>query len=203
MKQSGETWIDARGQKVPAKYINNHQKLDEKTAHALIREAKILSDKIDKFKDKAFKKVMDSYNCKIAEHGINGREFKGNHTVYSFDQELKISLQISEGVIFDDALIGEAQDKFQQYVVNKLRDDQADLGKLILSAFEKSGGQFDPKKVLALHKFRSVIKDKLFQEALDLLDQSTMQSGSRQYMQFFEKDKKGEYQRILLNFAAL
>jgi len=207
MKQTGskptDHWIDEKGQKVPFAYINKSVIFDERKIHQIMKRAYKLSKELAKLKSDAIKLCEESNNVKRKEHNLKSEKLTGGYNITAFDNSLKIELQKQEGIIFDEMLILEAKNKLTEYVQNSLTDKQHHIGKILLSAFEKKGGKLDPKRILALNKYRSEIKDKLFQEALSLIDDASKAADSKRYVRFYEKNGDGEFKNVNLNFSSV
>jgi hypothetical protein len=74
---------------------------------------------------------------------------------------------------------------------------------LVDTAFSNSKGALDAKKVLSLLKHRTKIKNVLFQEALNLIEESIRRPDSKTYYRVWTKDEDGKYKNIDLNFSSI
>ena len=72
-----------------------------------------------------------------------------------------------------------------------------------MSAFATEKGKLDAKKVMGLLKFRSKEKNKNFQKALDLLEDSIRRPQSKQYFHVAVRNEEGGYDNIDLNFSSV
>ena len=203
MRQIGNTWVDNKGEPVNKRHVSKYKQNDDRAANALATKAKALSDKLLAFKKQAFAEAIKSHTIKVTEHGINGKPIAGNLTLFVFDGSVKIELRVSEGIYFDEVLIDEAKSRFKAFIKKNLKEEQSAIGDLILGAFDKTDGKLDPKRILHLHRFRNTIKDKEFHSALDLVDQSTQPTDSKQYMRFWVRNDEGEFEAINLNFSSI
>jgi len=207
-KQNTKTWTDEKGNQVPAQYVPTYDKKKTYAARKLSKEARQLQERIMKFKNR-FQQVVDElYSEFIERFDIDQTTRKGNFTFTSFDGNIKVEVDVNELIRFEDDKVQAAHAKLQDFK-NRLtiNDEQEFIIQIINRAFETSNGQLDARKVLDLTKYRKTIKGKensrLYNEAMDLLEQSITRPDSKRYMRIYEKDKDGKYQPIVLNFSAL
>ena len=201
-KVNQEEWIDETGKKVPVKYISIGTRMKERNASMLLRESKRINSNLKKFKKQmtdlcqaVLKKALEEYKAKTAG--------KGNFTWFNFDRSIKIEVSISDRIAFDDVAIKVAKDKLDEFLGENLDSKTEFVKDLVMDAFSTSHGKIDADKVMSLTKYRSKIKHKLFQEALEVLEQGIRRPGSRTYFRIWEQDKDGKYKLIDLNFSSI
>jgi len=206
-KQNTKTWTDEQGNQVPTRYLTKYDKVRHKRAQQLAKEAKSLQQRMVKFKDWFDQLAEEVYKTFLENYGLDRNDRKGNFTFMSFDGQIKVEVDVNQLIRFDDNLIQAAHAKLKEFLNNALGDQEEFMSELINNAFETSSGQLDAKRVLHLTKYRQKIKGKenhrLYNEAMDLLEQSITRPDSKRYMRIYEKDKDGKYQPIVLNFSAL
>ena len=201
-KVNQESWIDETGKQVPVKYISITSRLKERNAATLLRESKRINKSLKVFKKQmtdlcqaVYQKALDEYKSKLAG--------KGNFTWFNFDRSIKIEVSISERITFDDVAIKVAKEKLDDFLGQNLDSKTEFFKDLVMDAFSTSYGRIDADKVMSLTKYRSKIKHKLFQEALEVLEQGIRRPGSRTYFRIWEQDKDGKYSPIDLNFSSI
>ena len=201
-KTKQSEWQDETGKLIPLKYISPLNRLKERNAGNLLTNAKRLSEELIEFKDSVKKLCNDVYQKAIEELRTNITN-KGNFTFFNFDRSIKIEVSISERIDFDDLTIQACKSKLDEFLNNTLDSKQEFVKDLVTDAFSTTKGKLDAKKVLNLIKYRSKIKHELFQDALNLLEQSIRKPDSKTYFRIWERAEGGEYNLIDLNFSSL
>ena len=74
---------------------------------------------------------------------------------------------------------------------------------MVIEAFETSKGAIDTKKVLSLTKHKDRVNNKLFSEAVLLINQAIRRPKSKTYRRVWIKDGSGKYQNVELNLSSL
>lgn len=195
-------WTDETGATVPVEYVSPGNRLKERHAATLLKEATIINKRLNIFKKQAqklctevFEKMMDEYKVKAGS--------KGNYTWFNFDRSIKVEVSINERIEFDDIAIKASKEKLDEFLNLSLDSKQEFVKELVADAFSTSRGKLDAKKVMGLLKYRSKIKAPLFQEALDLLSSSIRKPSSKTYFRIWNRNDDGSYSLIDLNFSSL
>jgi len=200
--QKGARWTNEAGEEIPRKYIKKFQIADEKRAYRLYSKAAKIQQQLIEFKAELLEAVEESYQEHLAHRDLEPTA-TGGHSIISFDKSIKISRKRATKFSFDPTLLEGAQRKFEDFVERKLGKLDRSLSKLVLSAFVKRGGSLDPKKILALHRYRDAIDDPQFSSALDMLTEATDSNLTKHYIQIYRRNDEGEYESVPLNIAAL
>lgn len=199
-------WTDEKGISIPASRITKAEKLKEKNAAKIVKEAALINKALKAFKDLITELIGEAYEMDLKEKKVaeNG---KGNYVLYSFDRSIKVEVNINERIEFDENLIGAAKEKFEAFLTEGTNGVDEMIRELIRSAFETvRKGKLDTKKVLSLLAYRSRISEAKypqFHEALKLIEDSIRRPDSRTYYRVWEKDQEGKYQALELNFSAI
>jgi len=200
-KTNQESWKDETGTLCPIKFVKGLARLKERSAATLLNNAKKINEDLIAYK-KQMKKLCDEvYNKAMKEMEVEKQ--KGNFTFYNFDSSIKIEVSISDRIDFDALLIEGCKSKLDEYLDSKLESNEEFLKNLVMDAFSTTKGKLDSKKVLSLVKYRSKIKHHLFQEALNLLEESIRRPDSKTYYRIWERNVNGEYNVIDLNFSSI
>lgn len=207
MTKNPQQWKDEKGNNVPAKYVPKFDKLKTYRANKLAKEAKQLQKRIIDFKQR-FKEITDEvFEEFVKQYEIERTDHKGNFTFKTFDGRIKVEVDVNDLIRFEDEKIQAAHEKLKQFLDNAMGDEENFLRELVNDAFETSNGQLDARRVLHLTKYRKQIKGKknsrLYNEAMDLLEEAITRPDSKKYMRIYEKDEDGQFQPIVLNFSAL
>jgi len=199
-------WQDESGVVIPANRITPSEKLRERTCEKLLKEALKVNSKLEELKI-LFSELSDEvYNAVMEENGVNTDERKGYFTYYNFDRSIKVQVDISERIEFDDALIAVAKGHLDEFITNATGTAiDGMIREMINDAFSTSRGKLDTKKVLNLTRYRSRVdsaKYPNFHLALDAIEKAIRKPSSKRYFRIFTKDGDKEYEAINLNFSA-
>jgi len=192
-------WVDETGMQIPVGRITPVEKLKEKTASQLLGRAQSVSAHLEELKSEFRNACEKVYMDAIAE--LKGKEGKGNFTFYNFDRSIKIETSIKDRIVFDDVTIGVAQEKLMQFLNDSVQSDVEFVKDIINDAFSTSSGSLDVKKVMGLLKYRTRVKNALFQEALELIEKAIRRPDMKTYYRIWSLDGNGEYQAVELNFS--
>lgn len=201
-KSNQEFWTDESGNKIPYSRTTKTERLMEKTAAKLLREATVMNEKLKQYKE-AFAEACELvYNSFLEEKEIS-TERKGNFTWHNFDRSIKIEININERVTFDDLEITAAREMLNQFLTANIDGKLEFVKELVIDAFKTSKGNLDSKKVMGLLKYKSKIKDELYQKAMAHIEGSIRRPSSKTYYRISERQKDGEYKVIDLNFSSI
>lgn len=195
-------WTDESGTKIPVNRIRPFEKMREKKMAAMAKEAKAISERLAKFKVVVRTECEEIHAAFLDEVGaVPG---KGNVTLFNFDRSLKIEVSINEAIEFDSMHVEAAKGKFDEFLnLNVSAKDEA-IKALVMDAFQTSRGKLDTKRVMNLLRYRSKIKDEVFNQACQLLEDGIRKPESRTYYRVWQRTgKDGEYRLIDLNFSSI
>lgn len=195
-------WKDETGFELPYSRTTRVERLMERNATKLVNEAISINSKLIDFKERT-KAICNEVFSQFMEENNNTKPSKGNFTFYNFDRSIKVEVSIQEKIEFDDLTIQACKDKLDQFLNKNVESKDAFIKQLVLDAFETSRGKLDAKKVMSILKYKSKIKNPLFQEAMDLLGKSIRRPDSKTYFRIWIKDDQGKYQNIDLNFSSI
>jgi hypothetical protein len=198
-------WKDEAGLQIPFSRVKKSERLKEKTAYSLAMRAISLNRVLGDFKGyviAACNAVIEA----IREDNKVKTDTKGNYTWYNFDQSIKIQVDASEIIRFDETLIDAAKEKLMKLINENVSGDDF-IKTIVMDAFQTSSGRLDTRRILSLKKHTSRItkthiKEK-WEEAMELIDKSISRPESRTYFRVWVRDESGEYQHIDLNFSSI
>ena len=196
-------WHDESGQRIPYIRITKSERLMERQSAKLMKGAQGLNKKLSGFKNDISKICQEAYDVFMTEKGVSTDNRKGNFTWYNFDRTIKIEVSINERVDFDELTVQAAKEKFTQFLNINIESKNTFIKQMVLDAFETSRGKLDARKVFGLIRYKSKIKNALFQEAVKLLEESIRRPESRTYFRVWTKDENGKYNNIDLNFSSI
>ena len=204
MKQElkNKIWKDESGQDVPVVYISQTDRLKERHAFTILKQAKQLNAKLVDYKKEVAKLCLEVYTQAMKDFKVK-EDGKGNYIWFNFNRSIKVEVSINERIDFDDLTIKACKAKLDEFLDINIDSKQGFVKELITDAFSTSRGKLDSKKVMGLLKYRTKITDELFQESLNLLEQSICRPDSKTYFRVFERNEDGSYSSIDLNFSNL
>lgn len=201
-RSTAEFWIDETGSKIPYNRTTRIERLMERQSAKLLGNSlkinKALSDLKHEFEaicDEIFREFMAEKEIKPT--------YKGNFTWYNFDRSIKVEVNINERITFDELMITAAREKLERFLTDNMDGKVEFVKELVIDAFKTSRGQLDAKKVMGLLKYRTKIKDQLYQSAMADIEGSIRRPSSRTYYRIFERASSGEYKLIDLNFSSI
>ena len=192
-------WIDPNGNEVPSQYVPKLDKERDRLAQRTLKKALDINKRLTNFKEESVNDCDALFEKMMAEHKVK-KNGKGNYSISSFDKNIKIEISIQERVEFDD-LIQVAQEKINEYIKDRTDGVDFDLQQIINLAFKTTKGRLDTKRVLSL--FSLNITHKTWLEAMEILKKSIHRNVSKRYMRIWQKDKRGEYKAVELNFSSI
>jgi hypothetical protein len=201
-KSKDEFWFDESGNKIPYSRTTKTERLMETKGAKLLREAKSLNTKLSEYKALFAEICEDVYKKFLIERDVK-TERKGNFTWYNFDRSIKIETKFSESITFDELLITSAREKFNQYFSENITSKDDFAKEIVMKAFETRNGQLDPKKIFDLLRYKSKVKDELYQSAIKDTEDSIRRKVSKVYHRISERQENQEYKVIDLNFSSI
>jgi len=201
-KQKGKVWYDESGMGIPVNRITKAEKLAERKAGKIVKDAIRLNERLQEFKHYLTEASREVYEAFLKENGGKIKEdYKGNFTWYNFDRSIKIEVNVNTPIEFDDILIQMAKDKFNEFLEKNITAKNAFAKELVLQAFETRKGKLDTKRVLGLTKYVDKVNDPLFSEAVSLINKAIRRRESKAYYKIYVKNNEGKYEPIELNFS--
>jgi hypothetical protein len=197
-KAKDSTWTDHRGQQVPRQYVDRFDVKKEAVIGKLTTDAMALNRRLADFKQKAFGEADALYAEMLKSAEIAPTERKGNYTLYNFDKSVKLTVDVSDRIEFDEN-INFAQQKINDFLVEKTNGADAELAVLVNNAFSTTKGRLDTKRIFQL--FQLKITHPLWQQAMDLIRKSIQTNSSVRYLTFYTRGAGDKYEIINLNFS--
>ncbi len=183
MKSEKKYWIDADGDPVKMCNISKEQKDDDRLVESVFNLVERYQDYAERTKTRILKRI-----------GKTERK-----TFYNFDKSKKLEIQKKNRVEFDDKL-ELAHNKIKEYIEKKGASEEVML--IVSKAFKRTRkGDVDPAQIFKLKDL--IFKDKLWEEAMALIDASQSYIPVKTYFNFSHRDKAGEWIRDKLNFSAI
>lgn len=193
-------WVAADGSMKPEEAVTKAEKSKEEMFDDLFAKAKELQAQMKEFKDYA-NTVLGAYLETCAKRARVGG-WKGNKKIFDYDGRRVIEVSTREVVKFDEKL-SFAKAKFDEWILEKTENGDADLSDFIQKAFDvDSEGNINRTFLFKLLSFP--VKHPTFKKAQELLRESMTVVDTKKYTNFKEReDTDSKLEQIVLDFAAL
>lgn len=195
-------WVDEAGISIPYARITKFERTAEQAVYKMAVEAQKIHEALSQYKASVIKEAERLYELFTAENGAIGKG-KGGATFYNFDRTIKVVVNVSEPIQFDENTIELAKLKIDEVIMDGLVGAKDWAKPMLMDAFQLTNGKLDTKKVLGLRKYEDRISDPRYSEAMKLINKAIRRSSTKEYYQVWVKDAQGEYQNIQLNFASI
>jgi len=190
--------INSRGFRTPIDDIKPQDLLKNDLVIKLANEAKALSKAHDDFKRNVFSEVNDLIALVAGEYNSTIGGAKGNVSLTSYDQKLRIQIGIADQISFG-AEIDIAKQLITEVIEDELADTSSFIAQLMRDAFEADKqGQYNKNRILALRKYRDANKSDKWEMAMKALDEAIIASDSKTYITFQERNIQGAWVQIPL-----
>lgn len=201
-KSTDQFWTDESGSQVPYVRTTKSERLMEKESFRIFKEASRLSTDLKAFKNRIKEICQEVYDTYMSEKEASVKG-KGNFVWFNFDRSIKIEVSINDRIEFDDLGIIACKAKLDEFFTGAIESKHDYVKEMAMDAFSTTTGKLDVKKVLSLLKWKSKIKEDLFQEAMKLIEDSIRRPDSKTYFRVWVKNDDGKYDNIDLNFSSL
>jgi hypothetical protein len=201
-QQKKKDWIDEAGNTVMYNQLTTVEKVNEESCYKIAKEAERVFDKLVKLKRTIVSEVQKCIDAFHQQYKGKKTVFKGNYTIFNFDQSLKIEVSVSQPIRFDDMGIQAAKAKLDEFLDEGITTKNQAVKQMVLSAFETSGGKMDVKKIMALKRYAERINSPLYDEAMQMIDQAIRRPDTATYYRVAVKNSEtGKFEYIKLSLA--
>lgn len=201
-KTTDKFWIDESGTQVPFSYVSKSARFQERESFKIFKEAAKINAELIAFKT-YLNEVCKRVYIAFMQEKENDKKGKGNFTWFNFDRSIKVEVSISDRIEFDDLGIIACKDKLNEFLDSNIESKDDAVKSMILDAFNNTKGELDAKKVMNLLRYKSKIKNQLFQDAMVLLEGSIRNPDSTTYYRVWMKDEFGKFINIDLNMSSI
>ena len=193
--------LDGQGNLYPLKNIKEVDMLRHELVHELLGQALEAQKTLREFKRKVLDDLHSFVDLSTEKYNAKIGGKKGNVQFLSFDNKLKIQIQVHETLAFDERLQA-AKSLIDECLQDWARGANANLQVLISDAFKvNKQQQVDTRRILSLRKLE--IHDERWQNAMSAIGESLSVQHSKEYLRFYIANERGEYMPISLDIAAL
>ena len=164
----------------------------------LVNISKDINEQLTNFKAHAFE-TMETLGALLKEYSGRYAEGKGNFKVEYGDYKIEYNKQ---GKGSYDERSSEAEKYIFDFIESRYQGDEA-TKEFILSLLERKKGELDPDNIQKLYKYESTFADENFSRACELFRESYQYNHSKDYIRFYERNERGQWKNILLQFSAI
>ena len=175
---------------------SDYEYLKNETILSLGNKSKHLSNEMKAFKEEAFDDMQTLYSM-LQEYSSRHADGKGNFRVEH--NNFRISYKRQGKASFDERS-HQAEKHIIDFVNSKFEND-VDTKDLVMSLLERKKGELDINLVQKLYAMENRFQDENWKRGIELLKESYSYSHSKDYIGFEERNGKGEWQTINLQFS--
>lgn len=190
---------DAKGRLVPENQIKPIDLERNDLVLALVEKARQQQQQLREFKALAFGDIAAFVQLSAEQYDVALGGNKGNLTLFSFDGKYKVVRQSQDSIRFDERLQA-AKALIDECISDWAVGSNDNIKVLINDAFQvDKEGKISTGRVLGLRRLS--ISDDKWLKAMAAISDSIIVTDSKNYVRFYERDDKGQYQAISLDFA--
>ena len=193
---------DSKGRLVPVNNVKVTDKLRDDVVNNLVAAAKLEQEGLKAFKKSSYDDVQAFVGLVAAEHDVKFGGLKGNISLLSFDGCRKVNVAISENITFDESL-QVAKDKLDDLLLEWSNGANENIRIIVLDAFKvDQEGKISVSRLLELRRYE--VHDERWKDAMNIISNSIVISGSKSYIRFYERETpESEWRAISLDIAKL
>ena len=191
--------VDDEGLECPVKYIDKSVLARHFVVERAIAKVQKAQEELKALKKELMAEVKTYLEGVATEYGEN---WKGNAKLMNFDKTKEIEISVHRNIMFDERL-NIAKAKIDNCLKRWSGSATDELRAIVLRAFHvDKKGNVDVRQILGLKSFR--FDDPVWQEAIEIIDESITTTSSKEYLVFSVRDNpRGQFRTVSLNFSTL
>ena len=192
---------NAVGSLVPIERIKEIDLTRDDFVLSVIEQAWQVNAVLNNFKVSLSQDIQAFLELSAEKYGADMGGARGNLTLTSFDGRYKVQRCVADRLEFNEQLQA-AKSLVDQCLREWTRDSDSKIRALIEQAFKTDKkDKINTKSVLALRQLK--IEDETWQRAMEAIGDAITVTGSCTYYRVYERDERGEYQQIQLDFSGV
>ncbi|ADW18597.1 hypothetical protein Despr_2458 [Desulfobulbus propionicus DSM 2032] len=192
---------NAVGHLVPIESIKEIDLARDEFVKEVVHKAKDLAATVTTFKKQLATDLEAFLDLSAEKYGVTLGGVKGNINLVSFDGRYKVLRDVSERLDFDERLQA-AKALIDECLREWTKDSGSEVRTLIEAAFQvDKKGKINTKRILGLRKLD--IKHPTWIKAMEAIGDAITVTGSCTYYRVYERDEKGEYRQVNLDFSGI
>lgn len=190
---------NSKGHLIPVDKVKAVDKLRDEEVKTMIKAAKDLREDMQRAKRRLFASFNDFVALSAQEYKVTLGGKKGNTTLFSYDGKYKVQLAVSENIVFDERL-QIAKNLIDECLTDWTQNASDNIKAIINQAFQvDKEGKISTHRVLSLRSLD--INDDNWLRAMDAISDAIQVTDTKEYIRFYERDEKGAYHQIALDFS--
>jgi hypothetical protein len=192
---------DGQGRLVPIEQVRDVDRARDDLVKEIAAKARQMSADMGRLKAEMMGDVQAFLELSMERYGVKAGGAKGNVTLMSYDQSLKVVRQVQESLTFDEGLQA-AKELIDECIKLWTEGSPSELRALVDNAFQvDKEGKIATGRILGLRRLN--IQDENWQRAMQAISDSIQITGSKPYIRVYERKPDGAYTPIPLDMAAL
>jgi hypothetical protein len=198
---SDEYMTDGQGRLVPIDQVRDVDRARDELVKEIVAKARAMSGRLGTLKAEMMGDVQAFVDLSVERYGVRTGGAKGNVTLMSYDQSLKVVRQVQETLTFDEGLQA-AKALIDECIKHWTEGSPGELRALVDNAFQvDKEGRIATGRILGLRRLN--IADERWQQAMQAIADSIQITGSKPYIRVYERKPDGGYVAIPLDMAAI
>ncbi len=184
-------WINKRGEEVHPDNVRASEKIKDEMVEEVVKNALAKQDEMLSFKADALENIDAYVSLMRDEYGLAATHSKkGNMSFETFDGLKKVAIAVQDTLEFDEKLVF-AKEKMDAFMKEETKHASPNIQTLIMKAFDvDKKGSVNVKNIISLKSYE--IDHPLWQEAMQIIDESIQVATSKSYIRFYTKKALGE-----------
>lgn len=192
---------NAVGNLVPIERIKEIDLTRDDFVLSVIEQAWQVNAVLNNFKVSLSQDIQAFLELSAEKYGADMGGTRGNLTLTSFDGKYKVMRCVADRLEFNEQLQA-AKELVDRCLREWTRDSDSKVQALIEQAFQTDKkGKINTKRILALRQLK--IEDETWQKAMEAIGDAVTVAATCTYYRVYERDEKGEYRQIQLDFSGV
>lgn len=189
------------GNLVPVESIKEIDLVRDRFVKDVVARALQVSGMLAEFKRLVSGDIQAFLELSAERYGADMGGARGNVSLTSFDGQYKVLRAVADRLEFDERLQA-AKSLIDECLRDWTKNSGPEIRALIDNAFQvDKKGRINSKRILALRQLG--IEHPTWKRAMEAISDSLSVAGSCTYYRVYERDDKGEYQQIQLDFSGV
>lgn len=192
---------DSQGRLVPIEHIAEIDKARDEIVRELVARARAMQTRLSEFKEGCFDDVEAFVDLSAEKYDVQLGGEKGNVSLTTFDGKLKVLVQVSNRLAFDER-IQAAKKIIDECILEWSEGARSEVRALVNLAFKADQqGELNVREVRKLTRLE--IDDPRWNKAMKAINDSIQVASSKEYMRFYERDGRDKFRQIPLDLSAV
>ncbi|MDG4475411.1 DUF3164 family protein [Thiovibrio frasassiensis] len=189
------------GNLVPIESIKEIDLVRDRFVRDVVAKAEKVSEMLTEFKQLVAGDIQAFLELSAEKYKADMGGSRGNVSLTSFDGKYKVLRAVADRLEFDERLQA-AKSLIDECLREWTKDSGSEIRALIDQAFQvDKKGKINAKRIISLRQLK--IEHPTWLRAMEAIGDALTVTGSRDYYRVYERDERGEYQQIPLDFSGV